>query len=253
LRDSSIVLKNYLNINPGKVPWDDLRYIFGEIMYGGHITDDRDRRFCGTFLDNLMNEGLLEEPELFPFVEGREMFRCPAPTNYDRYAEYINEAPPETPMAYGLHPNAEIDFRTKQCSALFATLQEIQPRGAGGGEGGNPLQERVQEFMTRVSDEAALDSNRLNVEDISSRMGEADQRTPFQNSFLQECQYMNAVIDIIVTDLSDIKLAFKGELTMTAAMETIMGMIFINKVPGTWAAKAGPSTRGLNSWLDNAK
>lgn len=87
-------------------------------------------------------------------------------------------------MAYGLHPNAEIDFRTKQCSSLFATLQEIQPRSAGGGEGGNPLQERVQEFMIRVSDEAALDSNRLNVEDISGRMGEADQRTPFQNSFL---------------------------------------------------------------------
>jgi dynein heavy chain len=80
LRDSSIVLNNYLQLNPGKVPWDDLRYIFGEIMYGGHITDDRDRRFCSTFLDNLMNEGLLEEPELFPFVENREMFRCPAPT-----------------------------------------------------------------------------------------------------------------------------------------------------------------------------
>jgi len=34
----------------------------------------------------------------------------------------IQEAPPETPMAYGLHPNAEIDFRTKQCTALFGTL-----------------------------------------------------------------------------------------------------------------------------------
>lgn len=252
LRDSSIVLNNYLNANPGKVPWDDLRYIFGEIMYGGHITDDRDRRFCSTFLDNLMNESLLEEPELFPFVD-RECFRCPAPTQYDRYAEFIQEGPPETPMAYGLHPNAEIDFLTKQCQALFGTLQEIQPRGSGGGDGGNPIQERVMEFMLRVTDEASLDSNRLNVEDISGRIGEQENRTPFQNSFLQECQYMNAVIDVIVRDLSDIKLAFRGELTMTAAMEVIMNMIFINKVPATWSAAAGPSTRGLNSWLDNAK
>ena len=36
LRDSAIVLKNYMDRNTanGKVPWDDLRYIFGEIMYG---------------------------------------------------------------------------------------------------------------------------------------------------------------------------------------------------------------------------
>lgn len=187
LRDSSIVLNNYLTLNPGKVPWDDLRYIFGEIMYGGHITDDRDRRFCSTFLENLMNESLLEEPELFPFMDGRDMFRCPAATVYDRYAEHINEAPTETPMAYGLHPNAEIDFLTKQCQTLFSTLQEIQPRGSGGGEGGNPIQERVIEFMVRVTDEASLDSNRLNIEDISSRIGEQENRTPFQNSFLQEC------------------------------------------------------------------
>lgn len=28
------VLYNYLEVN-SKVPWDDLRYLFGEIMYGG--------------------------------------------------------------------------------------------------------------------------------------------------------------------------------------------------------------------------
>lgn len=29
-----------------QVPWDDLRYIFGEIMYGGHIVEDWDRRLA---------------------------------------------------------------------------------------------------------------------------------------------------------------------------------------------------------------
>ena len=39
------VLFNYLEAN-NRVPWEDLRYLFGEIMYGGHITDDWDRRLC---------------------------------------------------------------------------------------------------------------------------------------------------------------------------------------------------------------
>jgi dynein heavy chain, axonemal len=37
---------NYLE-NNARVPWDDLRYIFGEIMYGGHIVEDWDRRLTG--------------------------------------------------------------------------------------------------------------------------------------------------------------------------------------------------------------
>lgn len=38
------------NLN-SQVPWEDLRYLFGEIMYGGHITDDWDRRLCITYLE----------------------------------------------------------------------------------------------------------------------------------------------------------------------------------------------------------
>jgi dynein heavy chain len=126
LRDSSIVLNNYLEANQssGKTPWEDLKYIFGEIMYGGHITDDWDRVLCATYLDSIMKDDLFDDVELFPFVD-REMFKCPVGQTFDRYLEHIDEAPPETPNAYGLHSNAEIDCRTKQCDVLFKTLQEI--------------------------------------------------------------------------------------------------------------------------------
>jgi len=82
LRDSALVLNNYMdeNASAGKVPWDDLKYIFGEIMYGGHIVDDWDRIYCAATLDQLMNNELLDEAELFPFIEGRNIsFKCPPP------------------------------------------------------------------------------------------------------------------------------------------------------------------------------
>jgi len=49
-----MVLYNYLEAN-AKVPWEDLRYLFGEIMYGGHITDDWDRKLCKTYLEEYMH------------------------------------------------------------------------------------------------------------------------------------------------------------------------------------------------------
>ena len=116
LRDSALVMNNYMESNAasGKIPWDDLKYLIGQIMYGGHIVDDRDRIFTIAFLDNLMNDGLLDEAELFPFIEGKNItFKCPPPNNYEKYIEYIDtECPPETPLAFGMDPNAEIDFRT---------------------------------------------------------------------------------------------------------------------------------------------
>lgn len=42
------------------MPWDDLRYLFGEIMYGGHITDDWDRRLCRTYLAEYVRAEMLE-------------------------------------------------------------------------------------------------------------------------------------------------------------------------------------------------
>ncbi|XP_064890245.1 dynein axonemal heavy chain 17 isoform X3 [Columba livia] len=53
------VLYNYLEANP-TVPWDDLRYLFGEIMYGGHITDDWDRRLCRTYLSEYVQPEMLD-------------------------------------------------------------------------------------------------------------------------------------------------------------------------------------------------
>merc|ERR1740129_395928 len=57
LRDSAAVLYNYLEGSSAvKIPWDDLRYIFGDIMYGGHIVDDWDRRLCEKYLVYFMKD-----------------------------------------------------------------------------------------------------------------------------------------------------------------------------------------------------
>lgn len=50
-----------------QVPWEDLRYLFGEIMYGGHITDDWDRKLCRVYLEEFMNPSLVRH--LIHFME----------------------------------------------------------------------------------------------------------------------------------------------------------------------------------------
>lgn len=140
------VLQNYLEAN-SKVPWEDLRYLFGEIMYGGHITDDWDRRLCRTYLGEYMNFAMLDGD--LHFAPG---FNVPPNTDYKGYHTYIDEnLPPESPALYGLHPNAEIEFLTKISENLFRTVFELQPRDAGAGAGaGASREEKVSTRATSV-------------------------------------------------------------------------------------------------------
>ena len=97
------VLFNYLEGNQ-KLPWENLRYLFGQIMYGGHITDDWDRRLCRVYLEEYLNPIMFDgELNLAPG------FPIPPSSEYKGYHTYIDETiSPESPNLYGLHPDAYI-------------------------------------------------------------------------------------------------------------------------------------------------
>ena len=37
--------------NDESIPWNSLKYLIGEAMYGGRVTDDWDRRVMMTYLE----------------------------------------------------------------------------------------------------------------------------------------------------------------------------------------------------------
>lgn len=93
LRDSQLVLSKYMESNQGgKTPFEDLIYIFGEIMYGGHIVDDRDQRLALAYLNYIMNENLFDEFQLFPYLDPKSTlsFTVPAPNTYEKFIEHID-------------------------------------------------------------------------------------------------------------------------------------------------------------------
>ncbi len=63
-------------------------------------------------------------------------FPAPPSTDYQGYHQYIDESlPAESPVLYGLHPNAEIMFLTATSETLFRIIFELQPRDSGSGAG----------------------------------------------------------------------------------------------------------------------
>ncbi|XP_068161051.1 dynein axonemal heavy chain 9 [Antennarius striatus] len=233
------VLYNYLEANP-KVPFDDLRYLFGEIMYGGHITDDWDRRLCRTYLEEYVKPEMMEG-ELY-LAPG---FPLPGNMDYNSYHQYIDDAlPPESPYLYGLHPNAEIGFLTQTSEKLFRTVLEMQPRDGGSGEGGGTTRdEKVRAVLEEIMEKLPEEFN------MAELLGKAEERTPYQVVALQECERMNLLTQEIRRSLRELSLGLKGELTMTSDMENLQNSIFLDVVPDSWTKLAYPYMSGLTLWF----
>ena len=230
---------NYLE-NNSKVPWDDLKYIFGEIMYGGHIVEDWDRRLAEKYLESYMREELLEGIEFFPRFSSP-----PSGTNHKMTLEYIVDTfPTESPLAFGLHPNAEIGFKLREAESLCLALLSLQPRESGG-EAGASTEDKAKMVLDDVMER--LPEN-FDLEDIRGRV---DEVTPYVMVAIQEVERMNILLAEMKRSLAELDLGLKGDLTMTDPMEVVMKALAGDLVPPSWARVAWPSLRPLGSWLQN--
>uniref|UniRef100_A0AAY4DT71 Dynein heavy chain 11, axonemal n=1 Tax=Denticeps clupeoides TaxID=299321 RepID=A0AAY4DT71_9TELE len=231
------ILYNYLEAN-SQVPWEDLRYLFGEIMYGGHITDDWDRRLCRTYLEEYM------QPNQLALAPGLVV---PSNLDYQGYHSYIDEMlSHESPVHYGLHLNAEIEFLTVTSDSLFHTLLELQSRDSTmGEESSQTTEEKVKTILDDILEKLPEE---YNMSDIMSKTAE---RSPYILVCFQECERMNALIHEIRRSLKELDLGLKGELAISSEMEQLQTALFFDNVPDTWTKLAYPSTYSLAQWYND--
>jgi dynein heavy chain len=208
-------------------------------MYGGHISDDWDRRLCAAYLETYMTESLMESSELAPG------FPVPPSSDYKEYHRYIDESlPPETPYLYGLHPNAEIGVLTKTADKLFRTILEMQPR-EGSGSSAVSREEKVKSILDDILERLP---ESFNTAELIARV---EERTPYISVAIQECDRMAILTSEIRRSLKELELGLKGDLTISEGMEALMNSMFLNEVPESWRKIAYQSTYGLAQWYSD--
>ncbi|GBF93145.1 dynein alpha flagellar outer arm [Raphidocelis subcapitata] len=235
------VLINYLGAYKD-VPWDDLRYMFGEVFYGGHITDNMDRRACTTYLQ--ASARVLIRPEILPVgdlsdpaacapppLELAPGFRAPLPTGYDALRAHIETAlPAESPVVYGMHPNAELSLMTSLGETLFRTLIDVGG-GSGGVSGGAAAGEAA--VRSALKDYSERLPAPFVIADIEGRVKD---KTPYVVVALQEATRMNALLAEMRRGMEELQLGLDGALNMSEAMEALARGIAANAVPAAWMA-----------------
>eukprot|EP00455_Lapot_gusevi_P042965 TRINITY_DN5174_c0_g1_i1.p1 TRINITY_DN5174_c0_g1~~TRINITY_DN5174_c0_g1_i1.p1 ORF type:complete len:321 (+),score=93.93 TRINITY_DN5174_c0_g1_i1:31-963(+) len=145
----------------------------------------------------------------------------------------------------GLHPNAEINYRTVQADVLFKTINELQPKAQGGADMLSPqdiVRAKLDDIRERLPEAH-------NLQDLSERLEE--DRSPQQHVFYQECERMNILIDRLKKSLEELDLGMKGALSMTSSMQQLFDELFMDRVPEVWTKVSFMSMRPLASWVEN--
>jgi dynein heavy chain len=251
-------LQNHLTLlgedarkNP--VSWETVRYMISQIQYGGRITDNNDRILFDTIALTLFDPKILTpQPGTanFVFCQGNG-YRYGLPTfaELPKHREFVLESYPDVdpPEVFGMHANADITYRAKQATTSLNTIIDCQPRGAGASNSDAQarLEEVVEKFVVDFA-EAWNPSKKEKLEDPNPIT------MPLSIFAGQEIDRLAAVIRTIRSTCNDLKLAWKGKLIFSPALQEAAASLQNARVPPAWIAVSWPSS-DVSMWTNDVK
>ncbi|XP_073321620.1 dynein axonemal heavy chain 2 [Pagrus major] len=239
---SESLLRLYLD-EYKEIPWDALKYLIAEVNYGGHVTDEWDRRLLTTYINDYFCDAAINQPSFK--LSTLSSYYIPRDGPQSSYKEYIRMLPStEHPEVFGQHSNADIASQMAETKMLFDTLLSLQPQVTSTTAlGARPNREdKVLEMLSDIRNEIPSlinhDGTRLQVQ---------GNPTPLNVVLLQEIQRYNSLLDTIMLSLVELEKGIKGLVVMSSSLEETFNCIYDGRVPPLWE-KAYPSLKPLAAW-----
>jgi len=249
------------------IPWSSLRYLIGEAMYGGRVTDSFDRRILVTYLQEYMGDFLFDDYQKFYFARDGFDYVVPEAGQIEHYRESVLQLPLDCgPGVFGLHPNADIRFNFEAVRDIWKSLIDLQPRSAAS-EGGMSREEYIgnvaTDILAKIPEPFDLVIVRKEFEKIEKikmkekeEGGEASARQtgaillpPTTIVLLQELERWNNLVVKMAASLIELQKALQGIVGMSNELDELADNCFNGTLTHGWRRLAPQTLKALGSWM----
>lgn len=221
-------------------PWGSLKYLIAGVNYGGHVTDEYDRRLLLTYI----NDSFVDQSLTTPFfkLSASIHYYIPKDGPLSSYREFISMLPNnDSPDSFGQHPNADIASQIEDTRILLDTLLSLQPQIATAVHGESKeskVLELAADVLRRIPD--LIDN------ELTAKLLQEDP-VPLNVVLLQEITRYNALLKMMKKSLEDLDNGIRGLVVMSSHLENIFACMHDGRVPPLWE-KTYPSLKPLASW-----
>jgi dynein heavy chain len=228
------------------LPIKALRYLVGQLNYGGRVTDDWDRRTITHLLEDFFTEKVVRDD--YRFDATGKYYAPGASADLIETRNYIQDLPAhDDAEVFGLHENANTTTAIKESLAMFETLLALQPRSSTAG--GQSREATIDALARDIESQLPLD---FDIEAARRRYPVAYAES-MNTVLVQELVRFNKLTSAVKQSLAAIQKAVKGEIVMSSELEAMGDSMFNGQVPRLWSVVAYPSLKPLGAWVQDLK
>nr|XP_038946048.1 dynein axonemal heavy chain 10 isoform X3 [Rattus norvegicus] len=228
-----------------RIPWGSLKYLIGEVMYGGRAIDSFDRRILTTYMDEYLGDFIFDTFQPFHFFRNKDVdYKIPVGDVKDKFVEAIEALPlANTPEVFGLHSNAEIGYYTQAARDMWGHLLELQPQ--------------TGESSSGVSRDDYIGQVAKDIENKMPKIFDLDQVrkhlglniSPTSVVLLQELGRFNKLVIRMTRSLAELQRALAGEVGMSNELDDVARSLFLGHIPHIWRKLAPDTLKTLGNWM----
>ena len=229
------------NISPDKIPWDALRSILSESIYGGRVDNEFDHAVLKTFINHLFRAESFERDFALNMESSSEhCLRSPDGRKREQFLEWIDNLPAKgSPTWVGLPVHAEQMLRINRANHTLQRWLLLQGNtGALKGEKKKEGEKRRASALINPLFDLGTKVKQM-LENLPESLeqlprSEASLRDPLWRCYDREAGFGRSLLKKVRQDLSLLSAACDGTAKSTNEVRQLIQDLTTDQVPKAW-------------------